>query len=88
MASASDATARDFPGDDEIIKRFARADASEDAVVVEPVVGIVQVQLAILRVTVQIDDATVTVRVLPRNVQKAICATTPRCWARNSKPAA
>lgn len=69
-------------------KRVARADASENAVVVEPVVGIVQVELAVLGLAVQVHDATVAVRVQPRNVRKAIYATIPRCRARNSKPTA
>ena len=66
--------------------RVAAADTGQDAVVVEPVVGIVQVELAILRVAVQIHDATVVVRVQPRNVRKAICATTPRYRAGNPRP--
>ena len=72
---ASSVTAREFPSGNEIIKRVATANTGENAVVVEPVVRIIQVELAILRVAVQIDDATVAVRVQPRNVQKAVCAT-------------
>ena len=64
-------------------KRVARADTGEDAVVVEPVVGIVQVELAVLSVAVQVHDATVAVRVQPRNVRKVICATASRYRAKS-----
>ena len=63
--------------------RVAAADPGENAVVVEPVVGIVQVELAVFSVAVQVHDATVAVRVLPRNVRKVVCATASRYRARN-----
>ena len=62
---------------------LARPDTSQDAVVIEPVVGIIQIELAVLRVTVQIHDAPVAIRVLPRNVRKVIYATASRYRARN-----
>lgn len=47
------------------MKRVARTDPGEHTVVVEPVVGIVQVELAVVRVAVDVQHAAVTVRVLP-----------------------
>ena len=82
MAAASDTTAREqLPGGGKITKRVARPDTGEHAVVVELVVGIVQVELAVVGVTVHVDDTTVAVRVLPKNVRKVISTTAPRCRA-------
>jgi hypothetical protein len=47
------------------MKRVARPDAREHTVVVEPVVGVIQVELAVVGVAVHIQNATVAVRVLP-----------------------
>jgi len=51
------------------MKRLARPDTHEHAVVVEPVVGIVQVEFAVIGVAVDVQNAAVAVRVLPRNVR-------------------
>jgi len=51
------------------MKRLARPDTHEHAVVVEPVVGIVQVEFAVIGVAEDVQNAAVAVRVLPRNVR-------------------
>ena len=52
------------------MKRVARPDSGKNAVVVEPVIGVVQVELAVRGVAVEIQNAPVAVRVLPEMYEK------------------
>ncbi|MDE2018838.1 MAG: hypothetical protein KGJ13_00650 [Patescibacteria group bacterium] len=56
------------------MKRVARPDAGQHAIVVEPVLGVIQVELAVLGVAVHVQHARVAVRILPI-VRKTICTT-------------
>ncbi len=65
----ADNAARGSPGGEKM-KKIARPDTSQDTVVIKPVLGIVQVQLAIRGIAVQIHHAVFTVRVLPEMCKK------------------
>lgn len=65
MDSSNNATVRRFPGGEKI-KRVAGPNTGKHTIVIEPIVGIVQVELAVLGVAVEIHDAAIAVRVQPK----------------------